>query len=238
MSTIPSPGQGVVRMPGEALNREGYRGLVARFAPINQSPGALALYDSTRLGPAGAFTNIAVANWESSHLGLVINFPVNNSHILVPSRANLEPLELTVRVVFRSEAILADSYILAKGPVAGNADYDAFITAVGGVLGIEFNDGVWRIHSVAGVIAAATWYDLVFSIGNGRARIWLDGALILDDAEPNVMPQTGGPLFIGASQNGISSFNGKLALVEIWNYCLPKPLSPDPHFLTRLNDGP
>ncbi len=233
MSTIPSPGQGVVRLPGEALNSGGFRGLVGRWAPINESPGGLLLYDSTRRGPAGAFTFVTVANWESSHLGPVIDFPAANSRVVVPSRAELEPLEVTVRAVFRTETVPGTGYVLSKGLIIGNVDYTAYIEAAGGVLGIEFNIGVWRTHSVAGVIAAATWYDLVFSIGNGRARIWLNGALILDDAEPFAMPQTGGSLLLGTSVNGVFSFQGKLALVEIWNYCLPKPLSPDPHFLAH-----
>ncbi len=236
MSTIVSPAQGVARLPGEALNSEGYRGLVGRWAPINQSPGGLLLYDSTRRGPPGAFTNMTVANWESSHLGPVIDFPANNSFVRVPFRAELEPLEVTARAVFRAGA--GNGYILSKGTGVGTTDYSLRIDTLG-VLVVGFNDGVGYNHPTAnGVIVASQRYDVTFTIGNGRVRSWVNGALLVDAAEVNVMPQSGFDLGLGGRTPANSSFQGKLALVEIWNYCLPKPISLDPHFLARVNDGP
>ena len=235
MSTIPSPGQGVVRLPGEALNSEGYRGLVGRWAPINQSPGGLALYDSSRRGPPGVLTNITVADWESSHLGSVVNCLGQFSRIQVPFRAELEPLELTVRIVFRTGAAL-DNTVMAKG-IVGATDYRLRILAVGHIR-VQLDDRVVHAHTTAiGVVVINSRYDLTFTIGNGRVRIWLDGALVLDNAEANAMPQSGFDLFIGAFATG-GGFQGKIALCEIWNRCLPKPISPDPHFLARVNDGP
>ena len=146
MITIPSPGQGVVRLPGEARNSGGYRGLVGRWAPINQSPGGLALYDSTRRGPPGVLTNITVADWESSHLGIVLNCPGQFSSIQVPSRADLEPLDLMVRIVFRTGAALNNT-IMSKG-IVGATDY-RLRTLSAGNLRLQFDDWVVHGHGTA-----------------------------------------------------------------------------------------
>ena len=230
MSTIPCLATGYARLKGEALNGEGFRGLVGRWAPINQGPGGVFLYDSSgHPQGVGGLTAISVADWESSQFGTVVNFPAAGSHIVVASRADLEPLELTVRVLFRTGAALG-GYLMLKGIVAGNVDY-AVQLVVGGSINAFFNDGAARNHGTpAGIVVINHWYDLCFSIGNGRCRIWVDQSLRFDAAEANPMPQSGGALNLGMAAAG-GSFLGKLALCEIWNYCLPKPPDPDPHFL-------
>ena len=240
---IPSYTQGFARQRGDSADPEPWERLVGLWAPL-LGPTGTTLLNWSPYGQAlgGTLTNMDPgADWVASAHGWTLSFPGSTDYVVVPHAEALIPPRISVRVLFKTPVSLSatSSVVISKGDgAATRVDYDLYYNSSGD-LHVRFYDGGWRAHLLASVISVNTWYDAVFSFGDGRARISIDGRLELDEVEANAMPQSGGNLYLGNySLNQTFSFGGQIALVQIWDRVLTgsevERLHADPLALPRL----
>lgn len=221
---IPSYTQGFARQRGDSAHPEPWEGLVGLWAPV-LGPTGMTLLNWSPYGQAldGTLTNMDPgADWVGSESGWTLDFSDNTDRVTVPHAAALIPPRVSVRVVLKTPASLIDwSFVLDKRSEDDYVDYYLLYRSNGDLqAGFREIGGGWVEHKVSSAIAASSWYDVVFSFGGGRAKIWIDGRLRLDEPETGSMPGTSAELCLGNGYQGTSSFRGKLLLSAIWDRVL------------------
>jgi len=82
-------------------------------------------------------------------------------------------------------------------------------------------NGGWMNHCSPAGFSPGRWYHLVGVIDNAssRARLYVDGALVVDDAETTPMERDTGAVWIGWSPTN-AGVDGRIDEVAIWNRAL------------------
>jgi hypothetical protein len=190
---------------------------LAAYWPFNEGAGSTA-HDLSGNGNTGTITG---AQWTSGVSGTALQFG-GTDMVSVADNAIFDAASVTVEAWVYSDSFQANYYgIVVSKEYGSSASYRLQLYDMTGTL--EFvTCNTWDEEVIGStVLANHKWHQVVGEWTNDSLRVFVDGKLDGVALRYGSLSYTTDPLLIGASENCVAPFTGKIDEVKIFNYALP-----------------
>jgi hypothetical protein len=218
-----------VRIYGRSLSDKEVKDLY-NFAPgpvgywnLDENTGTTA-NDSS--GNANTGTVSDSTSWHTGRFGAGLDMDGSTDMVSVADAGSLDLEQMTLSAWAKFDS-LNSQIILEKGATASQfSNYYLWYSGSGGAcgsnvlcVGFRAGSGTWQDHDFAWTPTLNQWYHLTGTYDRSRIKLYINGKLVLDEAE-TLSPLTGTePLRMGRSiVDGGRYFSGNLDEVKIYNY--------------------
>jgi len=167
---------------------------------------------------------IVGATWTTGQVGDALSFDAPGSYVSVPDGPLLELTAAVTLEAWIYPTKLGPGYWMIVGKTTVGTPNNYYLAVHHSELDFGFVvDGAWYHHTTEGAaIQTDTWTHVaaVFSNWSHTVRLYVDGTLLLKDAEPETPVVNGEGLYIGASFPA-GAFTGSIDSVRVY----ARPLS-------------
>ncbi len=179
-------------------------------------------FDSSGNGNDGTING---AQWGQGKYGPALEFNGQDNYVEVPTSGSLEMNSTVSVAAWINWTDDGDGWlcIMANGQQGGPwENYGLFVNRGGGYLYFTLNlDGGHVTQSApGGVVAPGEWLHACATWDGSAARIYVNGEMVLEQAQTGTLTPTGLPLRIGHRNGSPHFYNGSVDDVRVYNHAL------------------